>query len=112
MFYEERQVIGVVGGMTRLPMDEKVAEEKRMKPDGTEQAVEGYDYNLEDVETGGLVDRDSLISGLIHARYSINQEIAIIRQKDDSEERLNEFKTYSTYADECKTRVDELINRA
>lgn len=112
MFYEEKQVIGVVGGLIRLPMDEVESTETRKSADGTDQIIPGYDYNLVDIDTGGLVDRDSLISGLIHAKYSINQEIAIIRQKDDSDERLAKFRAYSSYADECKTKVDELLNRA
>lgn len=37
---------------------------------------------------------------LIRERYTVNQELAILRQRDSKQE---EFEEYNTYVEECKT---------
>lgn len=42
---------------------------------------------------------ECLIIGRIRKRYSVNQELAILRQRDSKPE---EFATYNAYVEECK----------
>lgn len=41
---------------------------------------------------------------LIREKYSIDDELAILRQRDT---KIKEFQEYDTYVEECKTRVKE-----
>ena len=41
---------------------------------------------------------------LIREQYSIDDELAILRQRDS---KVEEFSTYNTFAEECKTRARE-----
>lgn len=43
----------------------------------------------------------------IRQRYSVNQELAILRQRDDKPE---EFKDYSEYVEACKAAVKSVMN--
>lgn len=43
-----------------------------------------------------------LVSEYIRERYSLDDELAILRQKDEKPE---EYAEYYTYAEECKTRA-------
>ena len=45
-----------------------------------------------------------LVSQKIHKRYSIDQELAILRKRDSNPE---EFAEYFAYAEECKAQVKE-----
>ena len=42
---------------------------------------------------------DNLVTTKIRKRYSLNQELAILRQRDTKEE---EFAAYNAYAEQCK----------
>lgn len=42
---------------------------------------------------------ERLVIGRIRKRYSLNQELAILRQRDSKPE---EFAVYNTYVEECK----------
>ena len=44
------------------------------------------------------------VSELIRARYSIDDEVAILRQRDSKPE---EFDTYNSYAESCKQQARE-----
>ena len=50
--------------------------------------------------------RSHLIEELIGERYSLRQEIAIIRQKDAKPE---EYKAYFEYVEQCKDTVNSLL---
>lgn len=45
----------------------------------------------------------------IRKRYSLSQELAILRQRDTKPE---EFEAYNTFAEECKAEVKELLDSA
>ena len=51
--------------------------------------------------------REQLIIDLIRQKYSLNQELAIIRQRNTKE---NEFNEYNIYVEECKAAAKTLIN--
>ena len=45
---------------------------------------------------------EGMIIKRIRARYSVNQELAILRQRDT---KPNEFAAYNAYVEECKAAV-------
>lgn len=49
------------------------------------------------------------VSQLIRERYSLNDELAILRQKDSSAEKAAEFEAYTLYAEECKIKARQEI---
>lgn len=51
--------------------------------------------------------RAQRISELIHQRYSLDDEVAIIRQKDDSDQKRREFEEYCRFAELCKREAGE-----
>lgn len=52
---------------------------------------------------------ESEIVRLIRKRYSINQELAILRQRD---EKQNEYAEYNQYVEECKAAVKNNITKS
>ena len=69
------------------------------------QPIVGYNYKEVDI-IAEEVSREAFIAGLIHTRYSVDDEISILRQKDS---RPEEFEAYNAFAEECKVRVSELF---
>ena len=49
---------------------------------------------------------NNLIVKLIREKYSVNDELAILRQQTT---KPNEFKEYNEYVEECKTKAKELL---
>lgn len=58
-------------------------------------------------EKNGILDKiyAQLASQYIRERYTLDDELAIIRQKDDSDAKRAEFEVYTAYAEECKIRA-------
>lgn len=56
-------------------------------------------------------DYGELIVGFIRERYSINDELAIQRQWDNSSEKKAEFNEYNSFCDNCKVRAKEVLAR-
>lgn len=52
------------------------------------------------------ISYDQLVSDLIRAKYTIDQEIAINRQRDTKPE---EFQAYFDYCEQCKIKAREQI---
>ena len=48
----------------------------------------------------------NLVSRLIRERYSVDDEMAILRQRDTKPE---EYKAYNTFCEECKARAKREI---
>ena len=48
----------------------------------------------------------SEITKLIRKKYSLDRELAILRQRDSKPE---EFAEYNSYAEECKTQIKQLL---
>ncbi len=71
------------------------------------EVVSGYHYDEVIVEAADS-NRDTLISALIHTRYSVDREIALLRQK---ESKPAEFAEYNSFAENCKEKIDEMLNR-
>lgn len=51
-------------------------------------------------------DYEQLIVSKIREQYTINQELAILRQRDTKPE---EFAQYNTYVEQCKIKVKEIV---
>lgn len=56
-------------------------------------------------------DYSELIVGFIREKYSINDELAIQRQCDNSEEKKTEFDEYNAFCDACKVKAKEVLAR-
>lgn len=65
----------------------------------------GYSYNEVDINAN-TASRESFIAWMIHTRYSVDDEISILRQKDSKPEK---FESYNEFVEECKSRVSELF---
>ena len=52
------------------------------------------------------ISYDQLVSDLIRERYTVDQELAINRQRDAKPE---EFKEYFDYCEQCKIKAHEQI---
>lgn len=71
------------------------------------EVVDGYSYDEVIVEAADS-NRDTLISSLIHTRYNVDREIALLRQK---ETKPAEFAEYDSFAELCKEKIDEMLKR-
>ena len=56
-------------------------------------------------------DYSELIVGYIREKYSINDELAIQRQCDNSQEKKAEFDEYNAFCDECKVKAKEILSK-
>lgn len=52
---------------------------------------------------------ENMIIRKIRSKYTVNQELAILRQRDSKPE---EFADYNTFVEQCKLEVKELLDRA
>ena len=58
-------------------------------------------------ETEAKIEYENKIVSLIRKKYNINQELAILRQRDTKAE---EFAEYNAYVEDCKAKIKYLIN--
>ena len=56
-------------------------------------------------------DYGELIVGFIRERYSLNDELALQRQWDNSPAKKQEFNEYNNFCDDCKVRAKEVLAR-
>ena len=61
---------------------------------------QGWDYIKQ-----SKPDYGKLIVGYIREQYSLNDELALHRQKDNSPEKEEEFNVYNIFCDDCKQRA-------
>lgn len=55
--------------------------------------------------------RDKYIAGLINKRYSIDTQIAILANGDDTERHAQELRDFAAFRAQCKRDIDELLSR-
>lgn len=92
--------------------DETVTEEipimgmvyRRMTPE-EESAYLAEQIEAETHRFDGMSYSD-IVESLIRERYSVSDELAILRQRDI---KADEFEAYNLFAEECKMRAKELI---
>lgn len=92
------------GSKYTLFLDRTAVSWQEPAAEGT-QTVVGFAYKEVDI-VAEEVSREAFIAGLIHTRYSVDNEISILRQKDSKPE---EFEAYNAFAEECKMLVSELF---
>ena len=51
------------------------------------------------------MDYGEMVNGLIRRKYTLSEELAILRQRDTKAE---EFEAYNAYAESCKEKAREL----
>ncbi len=59
-------------------------------------------YTEEELEKRKQEKYESRVSALIRAKYTLNQELSILRQRDT---KPAEFAEYNAYAEECKAKA-------
>ena len=52
-------------------------------------------------------DYGNQVNDLIRRRYSLSEELSILRQKDS---KLKEWEEYNTYCEECKKTIKDKMN--
>ena len=63
---------------------------------------------LKEKEREAKLEYENLIVQKIRAKYSLNEELAILRQRYT---KLEEFKEYNIYVEQCKKEVKEKLSR-
>lgn len=58
------------------------------------------------MNTFGQMTYSANVSSLIRKRYSVDDELAILRQRDS---KPDEFAEYNTYCEQCKAKAKSLI---
>lgn len=72
---------------------------------------DGFEFNLEKYNARkkqeNTVSYEQLVISKIRERYTIDQELAILRQRDI---KPTEFAEYNSYVEQCKTDAKEEVN--
>lgn len=86
------------------------------------ETASGYSYTGEEIDGSTRISVDArtvtdenrrgqFVAGLIGRRYSINDQIAILANSNNTAEHAEELREFEAYRSECKRLVDELLNR-
>lgn len=78
------------------------------KKEWIEKSDEVTEIKNQDINQYDSISYGELVSLFIRERYSLNEELAISRQRDTKPEEFNE---YYTYCEECKARAREIIHQ-
>ncbi len=76
-----------------------------MYKDGKIIPMTNEEFNLMDKSLYEEYDYGELVSLFIHEKYSIDSELAILRQRDI---KIDEFEEYNVYCEECKIRARKI----
>lgn len=83
--------------------------------------IKGYTYTGPRQDGSTLIEatgvtkeniRGKFIAGLLGLEYSINDQIALLANGEDSEEHSEELASFARARSEAKKAVDELLSRA
>ena len=86
----------------------------RRKSDGlTAKAIAAVSYNPDDYEEVDELPKvidpaayNDRVNALIRERYSLSEELAVLRQRDA---KPDEFAAYNAYAEQCKAYARDLL---
>jgi hypothetical protein len=99
-------------GKTRvfLTYTEKTRKSKVKEEEGDkeEDEIEILEYEIIYVDVNNPLDKSELIRSLVSQKYQVEDEIAILRQKDEKPE---EYEEYNTYVENCKKLVKEWLQK-
>lgn len=87
----------------RIGTDVYFKRSSKLKTD-TEDNFEEVDSIPESKET---IDYNEEVNNLIRAKYSLSEELAILRQRDEKPE---EYQAYYDYCEQCKQEVKSKLN--
>lgn len=85
------------------------------------EKIKGYTYTGPRIDGSTLIEatgvtpeniRGKLIAGLLGLEYSIDDQIALLANGEDSEEHSEELEAFSRARSEAKKAVDDLLSRA
>lgn len=68
--------------------------------DGNTSETETDVYTADEIDIEAPLTYNKVVEALIRERYSVSDELAVLRQQASKPE---EFKAYNDYAEECKT---------
>ncbi|MBR5835209.1 MAG: hypothetical protein IKY66_03500 [Bacteroidales bacterium] len=78
------------------------------RDDSDVEDVEEYDvYLCDEFDMDKEPSYETLIEALIRQKYSVSDELAIMRQRDEKPE---EFSVYNAFAEECKALAKTIFN--
>lgn len=77
-----------------------------IKDDTCDLVAKFYVFTKEQIEKQKQFNYDCLVEKYIREKYSLSNELAILRQASAKPE---EFKTYNDYAENCKVRAKQEI---
>lgn len=73
-----------------------------------EENIKSYYYNYVDVEN---LNKGEIVRSLIHDKYSIDDEIAILNNYNEDPERYkSDYEIYQVFRNECKIIADNIVN--
>lgn len=72
----------------------------------TDEQLLAAGYEIREVETTATssLSYEERVVELIRQRYSLDEELAILRQRDS---KADEFEEYNTYCEQCKAQAKE-----
>lgn len=95
------------GGMTVEEIEETPGVPKQEAYDEYEEIFVFVPYTEEELEKQNLDKYENRVVELLREKYSLNQELAILRQRDEKPE---EYAAYNEYAEACKTKAKIELN--
>lgn len=94
------------GSYTIKKTDEEGNTTEDVFPVQMKKIVQSWNYEKDE-----RPDYSELIVGFIRERYSLNDELALQRQWDNSPAKKQEFNEYNNFCDDCKVRAKEVLAR-
>lgn len=95
------------GGMTVEEIEETPGVPKQEAYDEYEEIFVFVPYTEEELEKQNPDKYENRVVELLREKYSLNQELAILRQRDAKPE---EYAAYNEYAEACKTKAKIELN--
>ena len=68
---------------------------------------DGNTFWQEDINEPVIISYNELVVQFIREKYSLDEELAIQRQRDV---KIVEFSEYNNYCEQCKIKAKEIIN--
>lgn len=86
----------------------RLGEEIENSEEQQEQEIEITEYEVLYADVKNPEDKDEIIRALVSQEYLVQDEIALLRQKDSKPE---EYEIYNTYVENCKNLVREWLQK-
>lgn len=99
--YTPPQTQMLANGKIRIYLNVQAGKETNIQKDedGNTSETETDVYTADEIDIEAPLTYNRVVEALIRERYSVSDELAILRQQATKPE---EFETYNAYAEECK----------